>query len=397
MTPADRAIQRPARARLLVVDADGNLMHAPRPGWLDFLRGGDVVVANDAATLPASLHGMLGKTAQPIEVRLAAWRDMPAEGPVEIDAVVFGEGDWRARTEDRASPPLLAPGDVLRLGPLVATVREVLRHPRLVRLAFDAPADGFWRGIAAHGRLVQYAYLREPLAMWDAWTSIAAAPWAFEAPSAGFALDWRSLAAMRSRGIVFATLTHAAGLSSTGDATLDARLPLDERYRIPMATAQAIAKRDGRVIAIGTTVVRALEHAARADGSVRSGDGIATQRIGPRTKLRIVDALLTGTHEPGSSHHELLRAFATDAALARAAEALDRHGYRSHEFGDSMLVMRREDETARAAPRDTSVALDEACLTAQRRGARAGQARRERARGVAAVCALRHGDRVDRR
>ena len=96
-------------------------------------------------------------------------------------------------------------------------------------------------------------------------------------------------------------------------------------------------------MAIGTTVVRAIEHAARNGFEVRSGEGVATGRIGASTKLRVVDAVLTGTHERGSSHHDLLRAFASDRALSKAEDALDRHGYRTHEFGDSMLVFRRRE------------------------------------------------------
>ncbi|MBA3504863.1 MAG: S-adenosylmethionine:tRNA ribosyltransferase-isomerase, partial [Betaproteobacteria bacterium] len=163
-------------------------------------------------------------------------------------------------------------------------------------------------------------------------------------------LDWRNLAAMRARGIEFATITHAAGLSSTGDAELDARLPFDEPYAIPQATLAAIrrAKRQRRrIVAIGTTVVRALEHAALRHGSVRAGNGIATQRIGPRTRLRVVDAIVSGAHEPGSSHHELLRAFLDDRTLRRVTDALIAHGYRTHEFGDSVLIARQAANTAR--------------------------------------------------
>ena len=168
------------------------------------------------------------------------------------------------------------------------------------------------------GGQIQYAHVPEPLALWDVWTRIAADPIAFEPPSAGFALDWRTLAAWRRRGIGLATLTHAAGISSTGDPTLDLRLPFDEPYRIPERTAAAIeqAKSDaGRIVAIGTTVVRALESAANADGSMRAGDGVASGRIVRGTPLRVVDAILTGVHHPGESHFELLRAFADDAVL----------------------------------------------------------------------------------
>jgi len=118
-------------------------------------------------------------------------------------------------------------------------------------------------------------------------------------------------------------------------------LPFDEPYRIPPSTAQSIARaqrRCARVIAVGTTVVRALEHAVRKDGVVRGGSAIATQRIGARTRLQIVDGIVTGTHEPGSSHYELLRAFASDDVLQRASDALERQHFRTHEFGDSMLL-----------------------------------------------------------
>ncbi len=185
----------------------------------------------------------------------------------------------------------------------------------------------------------------QPLILWDTWTPIAAAPVAFEPPSAGFALDWRALASMRARGTRFATITHAAGLSSTGDPQLDAWLPFDEPYRIPERTAFELrqARADGRrVVAIGTTVVRALEHAAGRDGMVHGGDGVATQRIGPSTALRVVDAVLSGTHERGSSHYELLRAFADDLTLARVGRELEARGYRTHEFGDSVLLERRQ-------------------------------------------------------
>ncbi len=140
-----------------------------------------------------------------------------------------------------------------------------------------------------------------------------------------------------TRGIGFATLTLAAGISSTGDPALDRRLPFDEPYVIPAATAAAVARTKaagGRVIAIGTTTVRALEAAAVRRGIVRAGDGIATQRIGPHTLLRVVDAIVSGVHVPGESHYELLRAFADDAALKEMAAAAEARGYRNHEFGD---------------------------------------------------------------
>jgi S-adenosylmethionine:tRNA ribosyltransferase-isomerase len=238
-------------------------------------------------------------------------------------------------------------GDTLVLGPLRATVLQLLGHPRLVALRFEGDADAIWAGIARHGKPIQYAHVPQPLALWDVWTRVAALPVAFEPPSAGFVLDWALLSALKTRGVGFASLTHAAGISSTGDDALDARLPLDEPYDIPIATAHAIAQakaRGARVIALGTTVTRALEHAA-ATGQVRAGAGVANQRLGPRTPLRVVDAIISGTHEPGTSHYELLRAFASDVVLRRASDELERAGFLTHEFGDSVLI-----EAAKTTP-----------------------------------------------
>ena len=258
-------------------------------------------------------------------------------------AVVFGAGDHRTPTEQRPLPPALAVGDAVALGPLRARVVRLLGHPRLVELRFAGDADAIRAGIARHGRPVQYAHMGAPLALWDVWTRIAALPVAFEAPSAGFVLDWRLLDRLAARGVGFATLTHAAGLSSTGDAALDARLPLDEPYDIPAATVAAIAaarRRGGRVVALGTTVARALEHAAGRPGGLRAGAGVADNRLGPTTRLAVVDAIVSGSHEPGTSHHALLGAFVPAATLARIDAALEAGGYRTHEFGDSVLIER---------------------------------------------------------
>ena len=344
MKAATLPTQRPRDAKLLIVDAAGGIAHAPRLQLAEHLQPGDLLVANDAATLPASLRGVHGPSRTTIEVRLAGRRSLAVDDVREFTAIVFGAGDHHTRTEDRVAPPPLRAGDALMLGPLRATVLRTLAHPRLVALRFDGTPDAIWAGIARHGKPIQYAHLAEPLALWDVWTQVAALPVAFEPPSAGFVLDWALLGALKRCGIGFATLTHAAGISSTGDAALDARLPFDEPYHLSAATVQAIARTQAmgsRVVALGTTVTRALEHAAARSGGMRAGDGLADQRIVAGTPLRIVDAIVSGTHEPGTSHYELLRAFASDAVLRRASAALDRHGYRTHEFGDSVLIERR--------------------------------------------------------
>ena len=343
MIAAHSALQRPADAKLLAIRAGGAIEHGPRSRWVELLQRGDLVVANDAMTLPASLAGVHVPSGRAIEVRLAQRRSLDPHDVHRFLAVVFGEGDHRTRTEDRAAPPELRAGDRLDLGPLKAVVREV-RHPRLVGIELEGDAGAIWAGLASHGKPIQYAYLREDLALWDVWTPFAAIPAAFEPPSAGFAIDWRAIAQVRAAGAAFATITHAAGISSTGDPALDAMFPLDEPYRIPQRTADLVdrtRRSGGRVIAVGTTVVRALEAAANEGAGLHAGGGIATQRIGAGTRLRVVDAILSGTHEPGTSHYELLQAFADARTLREADRTLDAYGYRTHEFGDSVFVERR--------------------------------------------------------
>ena len=340
MIAANTPVQRPPGAKLLHVDPGGQIVRLARSDVVSLLRPGDVVIANDAAALPASLFGTHCPSGRRIEVRLAGRRSLAEV--TQFSAVVFGDGDFHMRTEDRPLPPALDPGDWLALGPLLAVVARVLDHPRHVLLHFQNSPRHIWEGLARYGRPIQYAHVPMPLALWDVWTTIAGPPVAFEAPSAGFILDWRMQARMASRGVHFAAITHAAGLSSTGDAELDALLPFDEPYRIPASTARMIADakfQERRIIAIGTSVVRALEHSATTfNGDVPEGERLATQKITSSTRLRVVDAIVSGTHEEGSSHHDLLSAFANAQTLARMELELNEHAFRTHEFGDSIFL-----------------------------------------------------------
>jgi S-adenosylmethionine:tRNA ribosyltransferase-isomerase len=319
----------PATGRI----TDRRVEHLP-----ELLRSGDLLVVNDAATLPASLQGRTEDGA-PIELRLLA-----REEGGTWTAVLFGAGDWRMRTEDRPPPPTLPVGARLLLGSLTARVVEVQPpSPRLLRVAFDAQGAALWAGLYRSGRPVQYSYLTGPLALWHIQTSYAARPWAAETPSAGLPLSWTLLLELRRQGVRFASLTHAAGLSSTGDALLDAMLPRPERFDIPTSTVEAIhATRGagGRVVAVGTTVVRALEgRAASSNGILTPGEGVTDLLLGPGFVPRVVNGLLTGVHEPTTSHATLLQAFAPLPLLHEAARMAEKLGYLGHEFGDSCLLL----------------------------------------------------------
>src|SRR4030095_17037666 len=129
MIAATQPNQRPTNARLLIVDQNGRLDHVLRTSLVDYLNAGDLVVANDAATLPASLQGVHVGTGDSIEVRLAARPSLHPDDMNRFSAVVFGAGDFHIRTEDRESPPKLEACDVIILGPLRATIEKLLGHP----------------------------------------------------------------------------------------------------------------------------------------------------------------------------------------------------------------------------------------------------------------------------
>ena len=344
---------RNANARkLLVIDYRGSISHRRAADLPSLLRAGDLVVGNDAATLPASLHGIHTRSGEPVEVRLAGHQSSGFDAPRHFRAVVFGGGDYQTPTEHRTPPPALREGDELRLGPLRAVVVAFHAHPRLVNLRFEHSSAEVWEGLARHGRPIQYAYVPQPLALWDTWTAIASLPVAFEPPSAGFLLNWAMLRALRSRGVAFATLTHAAGISSTGEEELDRTLPFDEVFQIPAATAARVNQtknEGGRIIAVGTTVVRALEAAIDTAGCVVAGPGVATGRIGVSSSLAIVDAMVSGVHEPGTSHYELLRAFQSDERLQEIATEASRNGYLLHEFGDAVFIAHDRGDRAHRA------------------------------------------------
>jgi S-adenosylmethionine:tRNA ribosyltransferase-isomerase len=316
---------------MLTLDGSGEVAHRRIAELPQLLRAGDVLVVNDAATIPASIRGTVRGTA--VEIRLAQhlagrrWQ-----------AIALGTGDWRSDTNHRGKASL-AVGD--RVYFECGTAEIVDRTGSLLTIVLrGAP----WRAVYSCGRPVQYSHVVEDLELWSVQTAYGSRPWSVEMPSAGRPLSWRILLALRQRGVELASVTHAAGLSATGDPDLDLQLPLPERYEIPQRTAALVRRAragDARVVAVGTSVVRALEGAALASGGALSaGQGITDLRIEPAYRPQVVDAILSGIHDPSESHYKLLGAFSTEHSLQRLGQAATEYGYRSHEFGDLCLVMR---------------------------------------------------------
>jgi len=137
-------------AQLLVVGAGGRMRRLPRAALASLFSSGDLVIANDAATLPASLAGVHSTSGEPFEVRLAGW--VIPRDPTRFDAIAFGAGNHRTRTEDRPPPPLLSTGDRLGLGTLDAVVEHLFDPPRLFRLRFLADRATVLAGLVQSGR-----------------------------------------------------------------------------------------------------------------------------------------------------------------------------------------------------------------------------------------------------
>jgi S-adenosylmethionine:tRNA ribosyltransferase-isomerase len=357
--PEARGLRRD-HVRLLLVDrATGSVAHHRFHELPRLLEPGDLLVVNDSRTLPASL---LGHTAAgtPLEIRLAA-RDTGGTGPEGAGAhggrerwlglplgVPEGGGDPAlVPTEDRPAAPPLAVGERLEFaGGLTATVLG--RHPEawaLVWLAFDAGGERLAQALHRAGRPVRYAYVPRPWPLHHYQTLFAAGPGSAEMASAGRPFTVQTLRDLRDRGVGLATVSLHAGLSTYGDPATDRSFVPAEPYLVPEATAAAIARSraaGGRVVAVGTTVVRALETAAAtaaATGTVKAGGGVSRLRIGAGHRLQAVDGLLTGLHEPEASHLDLLAAFLDRPVLDRAYASALAAGYLWHEFGDVCLLL----------------------------------------------------------
>ena len=290
-------------------------------------RPGDLVVANDAATLPASLPACTCASGAPIEVRLAGRRSLAPDDVREFTAVVVRRRRLTARAPKTARCRR-------RLRRATASRSARSRRPSSAvarpsapdrRCASTARRDAIWAGLARHGRPIQYAHVPEPLALWDVWTADrrpCRSRSSRRRPASRSTGDCSARCA--TRGVGFATLTHAAGHLVHRRSRARCALPFDEPYRLPgdhgarRLRATARARRPGRR-ASAPRSSRALEHAARAAGGcvAGAGHGDAADRPAARRCASSTRSSPARTSRD-SSHYELLRAFATTTTLRRA-------------------------------------------------------------------------------
>jgi S-adenosylmethionine:tRNA ribosyltransferase-isomerase len=189
-----------------------------------------------------------------------------------------------------------------------------------------------------HGHPIRYGYVPREWPLEAYQTVFAIRPGSAEMPSAARPFTDELVGELVARGILFAPLTLHTGVSSPERH----EPPYPERYSVPAETARLInAARSwgGRVIAVGTTAVRALETVARPDGTVEASEGWTGLVITADRGLRTADGLITGWHEPQASHLMMLEAVAGEELLARSYDEALEHGYLWHEFGDSHLIL----------------------------------------------------------
>jgi len=192
--------------------------------------------------------------------------------------------------------------------------------------------------LAVHGRPIRYPYVERPWPLSAYQNVYVTEPGSAEMPSAGRPFTAELLTRLIAEGVLVAPITLHTGVSSPERH----EAPYPERYRVPTETARLVEfvqGSGGRVVAVGTTVVRALETVALPDGSVAGGEGWTNLVVTPERGLRVIDGLITGWHEPDASHLDLLRAAAGEELLGRSYREAHDQGYLWHEFGDSHLVL----------------------------------------------------------
>jgi len=312
--------------RLLVAGPDG-VSHTHFSQLGEFLAPGDLVVVNTSGTLAAAVDG--DRAGTPVEVHFSA----------ELD-----DGTWviEVRPGGVSTGPVtdLRPGEVITLD---ADAELIMDRPwpagqtRLwaARPRIDGGVSWF---LNRHGRPIRYAYVPRRWPLPEYQTVFGREPGSAEMPSAGRPFTDQVVTELVTRGVAVAPVVLHTGVSSQEPG----EPPQPERFRVPAATARLVnvtRQAGGRVIAVGTTVTRALESAASPDGSVRPHHGWTDLVLGPSRPARAVNGLVTGWHAPGASHLALLSAVASNALVERAYAEAVRSGYRWHEFGDSCLLL----------------------------------------------------------
>jgi S-adenosylmethionine:tRNA ribosyltransferase-isomerase len=323
-----RGVARDEVRLMVASNRDGRITHAQFKDLPAFLTPGDLVVVNTSATLPAALPAT-GSDGLELELRLST----PAPHRVADHwwIVELRTGDRPFRSGRDGDELTLPGGGRATLAAPYASGRRLW----LSRLDLPQPIADY---LEAHGHPIRYRYVpREwPLAAYQ--NAFAVEPGSAEMPSAGRPLTAELVSRLVASGIHVAPITLHTGVSSPelGEA------PYPERFRVTEATARlvnAVRGWGGRVIAVGTTVVRALESSVAPDGTVAAAEGWTNLVVGPDRGIRAVDGLITGWHEPEATHLLMLRALADEKLLDRCYREALAHGYLWHEFGDSHLIL----------------------------------------------------------
>jgi S-adenosylmethionine:tRNA ribosyltransferase-isomerase len=326
--PEARGLARDEVRLLVACRHDGRIAHARFRDLPAFLAPGDLVVVNNSATLPAALPAERGDGWK-LELRLST----PAPHRVaEHWWIVELRASERPFLSGREGDELMLPagGRATLVAPYAGG-----RRLWLARLDLPEPLAAY---LHRHGQPIRYGYVpREwPLSAYQ--NSFALEHGSAEMPSAGRPLTAELVARLVAGGVHVAPVTLHTGVSSPERG----EPPYPERFRVPVTTARlanAVRAWGGRVVAVGTTVVRALESVAAPDGTVAAGEGWTNLVLGPERGAYAVDGLITGWHEPQASHLDLLRAFADEDLLDRSYHEALQRGYLWHEFGDSHLIL----------------------------------------------------------
>jgi S-adenosylmethionine:tRNA ribosyltransferase-isomerase len=331
--PERRGLARD-QVRLMIIDrAGGSVEHTRFDHLGEYLRAGDLLVFNTSRTLPAALDGCAAPVGPCIEIRLA--EHLP-------------DDSWLALLLCQRGDPFscgLRAGMQINFGEgLTGAIEERdERIARLWRMRFSKSGAELMDLLYKLGRPIRYEYVSAPWNLDYYQTVYAREPGSAEMPSAGRAFTWRLLFDLQRRGIETAYVVLHTGLSSYMDDELDAQHPAsEEEYFISdNAAAKINRKREqgGRVVAVGTTVVRALEAVAGERGRIEPGHGYTRLHVTAQHQLKAVDGLLTGLHEPEASHLDLLTAFLPAEQIRAAYLEAVRLGYLWHEFGDLNLII----------------------------------------------------------